>query len=115
MDDEEHEEIHIEGPRFKGIVRTMEAVLPEPADRINVLIRGDGENSSLRISTPLLKLKGGWAGRAKLETLRTVPPSIRASGEAGEAPDTRFSLVADQLNAALRKMTGAVLRLRYDR
>ena len=111
MDDEEHEEILIEGPQFKQAVLLAGVFLTEPAVRLNVLIRGDGGNSSLLISTPLLN----YAGRSGLETLRTVPPSIRASGEEGEAPDTRFSLVADHLNAALRKMTGAVLRLRYDR
>jgi hypothetical protein len=114
MDDEEHEEILIEGPLFKHEVLVMGVLLPEPADRLNVLIRGDGGNSSLLISTPLLK-GAGSAGSANLPALRTVPPSIRASGEEGEAPDTRFSLVADHLNAAVRKMTGAVLRLRYDR
>lgn len=107
-DDEENEELCIDRRDFTNYVLPMRALLREPADRVDVLIR----DSWFRVSTPLPERAASY-GWFKGEASRNVRPPIRVPGEEGESTDIRFSVVADQLCAALGKMREAVLRLRY--
>jgi hypothetical protein len=52
-------------------------------------------------------------GYAVLDVIRDVRHLIHTPGEEREAPDSRFSVLADHLCTALERMKGETLRLGY--
>ena len=118
-DDEDYEEILIDRRSFTRDALIARVCLPKHADRLEVLIRGDAENASLRLSTPDFDGAGtpgsfGTRGSFYLrDVIRDVRPLIHRPGEEREAPDSRFSVLADHLCTALERMKGETLRLVY--